>query len=411
MTIHKIMVSKISLAILSVILLAGVFGGGFYLGQGKSPAVNRHLLAYAPEADVTATSTATSKLNFDLYWEVWDNLKTNYVDKNKVDDQALFYGSLKGMAAAAGDPYTIFMDPKEAKDFSNDLAGTFEGIGAEVGMRNDVVTVISPLDDMPAQKAGIRAGDKIYAVDSKPTMGLTVDEVVKKIRGPKNTSVTLTIIRGKDKPRDIKITRSLITVKSVKAEIRPDGIMVIRVSHFNDDTAALFNDAVALALEKQPKGIILDLRNNPGGYLETAVSMASEWLESGTVVSEQFGDGHMNSYTASGQARLKDFKTIVLINGGSASASEILAGALRDTQKATIIGETSYGKGSVQNVRELSDGSSLKITVAKWLTPNGDCINETGIKPTIEVKLSATDADKNLDPQFTKALDLLKAKK
>jgi len=208
------------------------------------------------------------------------DLKNNFVDKNKLTDKDLFYGSLKGMAAAAGDPYTVFMDPKEAKDFADGLAGTFEGIGAEVGLRSDIITVIAPLDGMPAQKAGIMAGDKIYAIDGKSTLGLTIDQAVKAIRGPKDTKVTLTIIRGKDKPKDITIVRQVVIVKSVKTEIRPDGIMVITVSNFNDDTAGLFDQAVNLALTKKPKGIILDLRNDPGGYLDTAVSLASEWIDS-----------------------------------------------------------------------------------------------------------------------------------
>lgn len=406
--IHK----KIGLIAVSIIFLAGTFAGGFYLGQGnKSPQFQSRTLAYSPEAETASTTDATQTLDFNLYWQVWDSLKTNYVEKNKVKDQDLFYGSLKGMAQATGDPYTVFMDPQEAKDFSNDLAGTFEGIGAEVGMRNDITTVIAPLDGMPAQKAGIRAGDKIYAVDGKSTIGLTVDEVVKKIRGAKNTKVTLTIIRGKEKPKDYTITRSVITVKSVKTEMRPDGIMVIRVSNFNEDTADLFNEAVQLAVTKNPKGIILDLRNNPGGYLDTAVSMASEWVESGPVVAEQFNDNRRNEYPSNGRARLKNIKTVVLVNGGSASASEIVAGALRDYKKATIVGETTYGKGSVQSLNELTGGSVLKVTVAKWLTPAGDFINEKGLKPNVEVKLSVDDVNKNLDPQFAKALDILKAKK
>jgi carboxyl-terminal processing protease len=404
---------KIGGATLVVFIIAGIFVGGFYAGRsnnGQASPFNRPI-AYSEEAAASSTDNSGATLDFNLYWEVWDNLKTNYVDKNKIKDQDLFYGSLKGLAQSTGDPYTVFMNPQEAKEFTDDLAGTFEGIGAEVGMRNDITTVIAPLDGMPAQKAGIRSGDKIYAVDGKTTIGLTVDEVVKKIRGPKDTKVVLTIIRGKEKPKDLTIIRSVIIVKSVKTELRSDGIFVIRVSNFNDDTASLFNEAVNTALLKSPKGIILDLRNNPGGYLETAVDMASEWVEAGPIVAEQFNNNRRNEYPANGRARLKNFPTIVLINGGSASASEILAGALRDYKKATIVGETTYGKGSVQSLRDLSGGAALKITVAKWLTPAGDYINEKGLDPNIEVKMTADDLDKNLDPQFNKALELLKAKK
>lgn len=395
-----------------IVIMASIFAGGFYLGKKKnSPSSNGRILAYSEEAANASDTGDSQTLDFNLYWEVWDDLKTNYVDKNKVNDQELFYGSLKGLAAAAGDPYTVFMDPKESKEFADDLAGTFEGIGAEIGIRNDIATVISPLDDMPAKKAGVRSGDKIYAVDGVSTLGLTTSEVVAKIRGPKDTKVTLTIIRGKEKPRDITVTRSVIVVKSVKTEMRADGIYVIRVSNFNDDTEDLFKQAVNTILLKNPKGIVLDLRNNPGGYLETAVDMASEWIEAGPVVAEQFNDNRRNEYPSSGSARLKNIPTVVLVNGGSASASEILAGALRDYKKATIVGEKTYGKGSVQSLSELSGGAALKMTIAHWLTPAGDFIDEKGLAPNIEVKLTTEDADKGLDPQFDKAVELLKGKK
>lgn len=408
---------KVGLPLLFLIILAGTYGLGYYFGNYKNSSshdlasLNSKMLAYSEDATAStkvANVKNTDSFDFNLYAEVWDSLKTNFVDKNKLKDKDLFYGSLKGMAAAANDPYTVFMDPTQAKSFADDLAGTFEGIGAEVGLRNDIITIIAPLDGMPAQKAGLLAGDKIYSINGQLTLGLTIDEAVKKIRGPKDTKVVLTIIRGKDKPKDFTITRNVIIVKSVKTEIRSDGIMVIKVSNFNDDTAALFESAVALAIVKQPKGIILDLRNDPGGYLDTAVALASEWVEGGPVVAEQFNGNKRNEYASNGKARLKNFKTIVLLNGGSASASEILAGALRDYNKATIVGETSFGKGSVQTLQDLSDGSSLKVTVAKWLTPAGEAINEKGIKPQIEVKMTEADINKNLDPQFNKALELLK---
>ncbi len=404
---------KISLILIAFVVLASMFAAGFYSGRKKSANLSSgsRLIAYSEDAAEANTGKDGQAIDFNLYWQVWDSLKTDYVDKNKVDDADLFYGSLKGLAAAAGDPYTVFMDPKESKEFSDDLAGTFEGIGAEVGMRNDITTIISPLDGMPAQKAGVRAGDKIYAIDGVSTVGLTVSEAVKKIRGPKDTKVVLTIIRGKEKPRDITVTRSVIIVKSVKTEMRGDGIYVIRVSNFNDDTQDLFNAAVNNILVKNPKGIILDLRNNPGGYLETAVNMASEWIEAGPIVAEQFNGNRRNEYPSNGSGRLKNIPTIVLVNEGSASASEILAGALRDYKKATIVGETTYGKGSVQSLSNLSGGASLKITIAHWLTPAGDFINEKGLTPNIEVKLTTADADKGLDPQFDKAVELLKAVK
>lgn len=392
------------------------FFGGFYAGERKEKKISgdvSRVLAYSEEAaNSSLTVNSDDVFDFNLYWEVWDSIKQSHVDKNQIKNKDLFYGSLKGMSAAADDPYTIFMDPTDAKEFADDLAGTFEGIGAEVGMRNDIVTIIAPLDGMPAQKAGLRAGDKVYAIDGKSTIGLTVDEAVKLIRGTKGTQVKLSILRNTNtKIQEFTITRDTIIVKSVKTEMRKDGIFIIKVTNFNDDTFGLFNAAVNEALVKNPKGLVLDLRNNPGGYLDTAVSMASEWIEAGPVVAEQFSDNVRNEYPSNGNARLKNIPTVVLVNGGSASASEIVAGALRDYKEATLVGEQTYGKGSVQSLRGLSDGSALKITVAKWLTPAGDAIDEKGIAPDHIVKLEQKDVDQNIDPQMDKALELLKLKK
>ncbi len=399
---------------LTGIFLAFVFGtlaGSFFNGGNDNNIFSTKLnsLAYSSEAkELILNSSPSEEIDFDLYWEVWDKIKSNYVDTNQLTDKELFYGSLRGLAESTEDPYTTFMDPDETKEFTDDLAGTFEGIGAEIGIRKDIPTVIAPLDGMPAQKAGLRAGDKIYAVDSEPTIGLSLNEIIKKIRGPKDTEVTLTIIRGEEKPNDIKITRSIIVTQSVKTEMRADGIYVVKVSNFNNDTQQLFNVAVNDILIKNPKGIILDLRNNPGGYLETSVSLASEWVEEGPVVAEQFNGNRRNEYPARGKARLKDFPTVVLVNQGSASASEILAGALRDYKLAKIVGETTYGKGSVQSLSDLSGGATLKITVAKWLTPAGDYINDKGLEPDVVVEMTMDDVDNERDPQLDKALEILK---
>lgn len=402
----KIKNKKIGIGIIGLAFVALVFFGGYYIGQNNQDNSLRPIAYSAVEEN----EGSQSELDFNLYWEVWDNVKANYVDKIKISDKELFYGSLRGIAESTGDPYTVFMDPSEAKEFADDLAGTFEGIGAEIGMRDDITTVVTPLDETPAKKAGLLPGDKIYAVNDEATIGLSVSEVVKKIRGPKDTKVKLTIIRDSGKPFDLEITRGVIVVKSVKTEMRSDGVYVIRISSFNDDTYALFLAAVDDILVKKPKGIILDLRNNPGGYLDTSIKIASEWVEDGPVVVEQLNDNKRNEYPAEGLARLKDYKTVVLVNGGSASASEILAGALRDYKKATLIGETTFGKGSVQALRNLSDGSTLKITIAKWLTPAGDFINEKGIDPEIKIEMTADDINKNKDPQMNKAFEILKKK-
>lgn len=390
------------LNLLLVLLVAVSFGIGFYLGEGKA---DKEKIVALGDKVQTVDEDA---FDFNVYWEAWDSLRSDFVYRNKIKDKEMFYGSIKGLAAATKDPYTVFMTPDETKEFANDLAGTFEGIGAEVGMRNDIITIVAPLAGMPAEKAGLKAGDKVYTINGESALGLTVDEAVKKIRGPKGTIVTLTVIRDKETtPREIKIERGIIIVKSVELSFRPDGIALIKVSNFNNDTESLFKDAIVKINEKKPKGIILDLRNNPGGYLDTAVSMISEWVKEGPVVLEQFGDGRRNEYVAKGNPHLDSYKTIVLVNGGSASASEIVAGALRDYNKATLVGENTYGKGSVQTIRDLSDGSSIKVTIATWMTPNGDFINEKGLLPQVEVKMTVSDVEKNKDPQLQKAVDLI----
>ena len=421
---------RIALVILILVLMAASFGGGLYISQ-KSEVIKK-----LAEKEVVYLGNLIGKygggrddifkqdVNFNLFWEVWDTLEKEYVDKDKLNDKEMFYGALNGLVASLGDPYTVFMDPKLSREFADDLAGTFEGIGAEIGIRKEVLTIIAPLEGMPAAKAGLSAGDKVYAINGEATTGMTVDEAVSKIRGPKGTDVTLTIFKeGNDTAKDMVITRGVIVVKSVKTETvssaggegsqeekKDNDIFVLKISNFNNDTLDLFNKAVQEILAKNPKGIVLDLRNNPGGYLDTAIELASEWVDDGIIVTEKFSEEKKNEYFSRGRARLKDYPTVVLVNRGSASASEILSGALRDYKKATIVGEQTFGKGSVQTLREFGDGSSIKITVAKWLTPNGDSINDAGIKPDIEIKMTDKDYEENKDPQMDKAIEILKNK-
>jgi carboxyl-terminal processing protease len=355
------------------------------------------------------SSIIAQDIDFDLFWDVWDTLEENYVDQEELNEKKMFYGALRGLVASLDDPYTVFMDPKVAQDFSDDLAGTFEGIGAEIGIKNDILTIIAPLPDMPAEKAGLKAGDKVYAIDGESTAGISVDEAVNKIRGPKGTEVVLSISRnGLDGLKDIAITRGKIIVKSIRTEFKEeDNIFIIRITNFNNDTENLFNQAVREALEINPRGIILDLRNNPGGYLDTAIEIASEWVEEGPIVTEKYSEEKKIEHLARGRARLKYYPTVVLVNQGSASASEIVSGALQDNDKATIVGLKTFGKGSVQTLTNLKDGSSIKITVAKWLTPSGRSINDEGIEPDIEVDLTPEDYNANRDPQMEKALLIL----
>lgn len=347
-------------------------------------------------------------VDFNIFWDVWKTLEDKYVDADELQEKEMFYGAVRGMVNAIGDPYTVFMNPAVSKEFSDDLKGEFEGIGAEISIKGGILTIIAPLTDMPAQKAGLRSGDKVLAIDREDTTGIYIDEAVRKIRGPKGTEVVLTIWReGFEEPKDFTITRGKIIVKSVKWEMDKNNIMVIKISHFNEDTKGLFDRAVRDVIKKNPQAIILDLRNNPGGYLETAIEIASEWVEDGAVVTEKFSEEKKNEYLARGRARLDGYKTVVLVNQGSASASEIVAGALKDYEKATVIGMQTFGKGSVQALEELEDGSSVKITVAYWLTPNGININKEGITPDEEIELTPEDWENDVDPQMEKGIEIL----
>ena len=359
---------------------------------------------------VNKDSIETNILDFSLFWKVWDLLKEKYVDTNQLDSKKLFYGAIKGMLSATGDPYTNFLDPEETKAFHEEIQGSFEGIGAEVGMRGGVLTIIAPLDQSPAEKAGIRASDKVIKIDDTSTLDLSVDQSVALMRGPKGTKVRLTIIReGVDESQEITIERGTINVKSVTLEMKDNNIAYIKISQFGDETTREFNAVVNKIAGNELKGIIIDVRNNPGGYLDSAVSVASKMLPKGkVVVTEENRAKEKKNLLAKGGDVLSAVPTIVLINQGSASASEILAGALRDNREnVTILGEKSYGKGSVQEFLDLPGNSAVKITVAKWLTPNGEQINEKGIVPDKEVKLTQEDFDNNRDPQLNEALKLL----
>jgi len=345
-------------------------------------------------------------VDFNLFWKVWDLVKKNYVHQ-PVADTKLFYGALSGIVSSLDDPYSVFFDPDTAKKFQQELEGSFDGIGAELGIKDKQLTIIAPLPDTPAARAGLKAGDKILAIDGKDTTDMALDYAVSLIRGTKGTEVNLTVWReGWEKPQDFKIARDKIEIASVKWEMKGD-IAYIEINHFNEDTSAKFNQAVNEVITKNPKGLILDLRNNPGGFLDTAVEVAGEWIENDVVVIEQMDDGQKNEERSSGLARLQNLKTVVLINEGSASASEIVAGALQDDGKATLVGKKTFGKGSVQNLEPLEDGSAVKLTVALWLTPKGRQIDKEGIGPDTEVDLTEEDYNANRDPQLYKAIEIL----
>ncbi|MBI4239590.1 S41 family peptidase [Candidatus Uhrbacteria bacterium] len=397
------------------IAVGGSFYGGYLMGgKGVSLPVQAPLgqekEGIVKNFERPAPSYLNKDVDFNLFWDVWKRVKSEYISKDTSDTQ-LFYGSLRGIVSALDDPYSEFFDPDLAKQFDESLSGSFEGIGAEIGMKNKQLIIVAPLAGTPAEKAGLKAGDHILAVDKKSTVDMSIDMAVSNIRGKGGTKVTLTIYRIGDKEaHDVTITRQKIVVPSVVWELKPESIGYIKISHFNQDTQDRFADAVREVLSKNPKGLVIDLRNNPGGYLDTAVRIASYWVEGKTIVIEKYDGERSEEYRARGRASLKNLKTVVVVNEGSASASEIVAGALQDYGKATLVGKKTFGKGSVQTLQKLEDGSALKLTIATWLTPKGRSINQEGITPDITVEPAKGEvlADKEKDVQLEKALELLK---
>ncbi|MFH1392326.1 MAG: S41 family peptidase [bacterium] len=372
-----------------LIIFLLVFVLGYYLGQTEKP-----IIKPAPQ----------EKADMTLFWETWNLVEEKYVDQ--VNNQDLMYGAIKGMVSALKDPYSTFMTPEENKQFMEDMQGSFEGIGAEIGIRDNILTIIAPLEGMPAEKAGLKAGDKVIKVDDKSTAEMTLDQAVRLIRGPKNTDIILTVLRNGES-KAIKITRSKIDIKSVKLEQKDNNIVYIDISGFLQDTSREFAIAAAQVLLSNPKGIILDLRNNPGGYLDQAVDVAGWFVDRGEVIAiEDFGNGEQTEHKAFGNARLKNYPIVILVNQGSASGSEILAGALRDLRGVKLIGEKTFGKGSVQELENLENKSSLRITVAKWLTPDGYCIHEKGLEPDIAVLDDPKTED--IDEQLEEAMVILR---
>ena len=347
-------------------------------------------------------------VNMQLFWDTWNILSGRYVDPHMMDAQKMIYGAIKGMVSAVGDPYTIFMNPKENKEFQDMLEGTLEGIGAELTIRNGVLTVISPLKNSPAKKAGLQPEDIIYKIDGQLTEELTFEEAVLKIRGQKGTQVTLTVLRkNHNEPIDIVLTRGTINVESVTYKIK-DKIGIIEINQFGKNTTFEFGKVINEILNNRPKGIILDLRYNGGGFLEGAVDIVSEFVEKGKVVTIKKRNPEEDEViSVNGQARIVSTPLAVLINKGSASASEIVAGALQDGKRAVIIGETSFGKGTVQEVENLIGGASLRITIAKWFTPNDVNISEVGITPDIIVERDVDDLENGSDPQMDRAIEYI----
>ena len=397
-----------------VLVAAVAFGAGLLLGSGGTA---RAVITSLPLVGDGLSATPDQSVDLSDFWKAWNALKENYVithaSSTLPTNQEMVYGAIEGLTASYGDPFTVFFPPKESKAFDENIAGSFAGVGMEIDVKNGVLTVIAPLKGTPAEAAGVKTGDQIIAIDGKPTDGISTDQAVTEIRGPKGTTVDLALVRA-GKRLDLKITRDTITVPETEDGLdQKTGVYHIALYEFTSNSASLFDEAWSRFKASGASKLIIDLRGNPGGYLDAAVDIASHFLPKGAaIVTEDFGGKAPNqTHTSLGYADVPTGTTVVvLIDGGSASASEILAGALQDNHAATLIGTQSFGKGSVQTLIPI-DGGSLKVTVARWVTPDGHWIMEKGITPDIQSAIATSTPtftpDTAQDPQYARAVQFL----
>lgn len=384
------------------IVVLVVFSLGFYGGQAFVDSNDDYV--------VSDEQREVKDLDLDQFWDVWSKVQIKYVDAEHIDHDNAVYGAIKGMVSSLDDPYSAFLTPDETQVFQDSLNSELEGIGAELTIEEGLLVVVSPLKDSPAEKASLKPGDVIIAIDATDAQEYSFFEAIQNIRGPRGTKVILTVVReGLDEPIDVTITRDRIDLESVTTEVLEDDIFYISINQFSDDTEKEFFEAVNEALLIDPSGVVLDLRFNGGGYLETSVNIMGEFVEDGLpgVIIESTASRNREVLEIDGNQRLIDVPLVVLINEGSASSSEILAGALQDYERAFIIGSTSFGKGSVQEIETLNDGSSLRLTIAKWLTPSERDIDAEGIAPDLTVEITEEDAENDVDPQLDKAVEYL----
>lgn len=388
---------RISLVVLAFVL---VFSSGYMTGRAGFVA---RLTDAGPIPVINQEKGKPDTIDFSLFWDAWNQVSEKYA--GTVDDQARLYGAIAGMVAGLDDPFSLYLRPDENKDFTDDINGSFEGIGAELILKDGMVTIFAPLDDSPAQKAGVMAQDIIEKINGKDAPR-SVEEAKNLIRGPKGTQVTLTLIRdGKEK--EITITRAKVEIKSVSYK-KVDSVGVVKLQQFNENTVAQLDTVLATAKQDGVSSIILDLRNNPGGLLDGSIQVASRFMEPGVVVITRDKDKKEIEETTVEVTNRVTVPMVVLVNKGSASASEIVAGALQDSGRARVVGETTFGKGSVQTIETLKDGSGLRVTIAEWLTPKKRAINKEGIKPDQEVTLSEDDIKAGRDPQLDAAVKAAK---
>lgn len=400
---------------LVVLIIGAVFASGFISGQMRTAEAGKVVGVVNLEKGKPKNLDA----DFELFWRAWTTLNDKYVATHNSTSspaptsQDRVYGAIKGMTAALGDPYTVFFTPQESSIFESEIDGNFEGVGMELGLKNDMLTVISALKSTPAEKAGIKSGDKILKIDSTVIIsGFSVEQAVKMIRGPKGTPVTFTLLRGEaTSTMEVKVIRDVINLPTLDSSFdNKTGIYTIKLYNFSAQASSLFRGALKDFVASKSNRLIIDLRGNPGGYLDSAVDMASWFLPTGkTIVRESYGQGKAESAEKSRGYNIfnDNLKVVILVDQGSASASEILAGALQEYGKAKLVGARTFGKGSVQELIKLTPNTSLKVTIARWLTPNGRSISDGGLTPDIEVKNTPEDTAKGIDAQMLKAIEIL----
>ncbi|RJQ14023.1 S41 family peptidase [Candidatus Parcubacteria bacterium] len=387
-----------------IIAIGGIFFAGFFTARNYFP----ERIVYTGIANKELGKPA--EVDFSLFWNAFEAIENRYVDRDSLDYQMLVYGAVDGLVKALGDPYSNFFTPTSTKQFLEEVSGTFEGIGAEIDIRDGTLTIVAPLKGAPAADAGLRPGDQVIKINGQSTAGITLEEAVKKIRGPRGTTVNLTIRRVDDFSEDleIQVKRAVINIPVAHYEFK-EGVNHVQLFQFSETLPFEFRKIVFQILASGSDKIVLDLRNNPGGFLEASVDIASFFLaKDEPVVIEDLGNGEQNVFRSKGHSQLIDFKIVVLVNEGSASASEILAGALRDIRGIKLIGTKTFGKGSVQELVDLKEGTSLKLTIANWLTPNKNLISNKGLEPDISVELTNEDIEAGKDPQLEKALEIVK---
>lgn len=400
----------------AVIMLLGSFSGGFLVGHfvPLQRGSGQPIFSSSPESVPTVSpqqqSSTPDELDtlFEPFWEAWNIVHEEYVDQ-PVDNTTLMRGAIRGMMQALGDDHSSYMDPKTFQDANDSLAGEYEGIGAWVDTTSDYLTIISPIPGSPAESVGLEPGDKIIAIDGEDMTGIDAELVRQRVLGPAGSTVNLTIAReGESETLEFSITREKIVIKSATGEMLEDNIGYVQITTFGDNTTPELRATLEELMAQNPDGLVIDLRNNGGGYLQTSVEVASEFIGEGVILYEQYGNGERDTYRALKDGQATEIPLVVLINEGTASASEIVAGAIQDYERGQLVGVTSYGKGSVQNWIPLSNNQgAVRVTIAKWLTPDERTIQDSGLAPDVEVEFTDEDRQADVDPQLDKAIEVL----